>query len=125
MPRKKILVVDDSATILMVMRMVLGKDRYQLITAVDGRQAVEAARREKPDLILMDVIMPNMTGIEACQELRRNAETREIPIVLVTTRSEPENVEKGFTSGCNDYISKPINGLELVTKVESLLGDAA
>jgi CheY-like chemotaxis protein len=121
--RKKILIVDDSATILMMVRMVLGKERYQLVTAGDGAEAVAKARDEKPDLVLMDVIMPKMTGFEACREMRRQPETREIPIILVTTRGEPENVEKGFESGCSDYVTKPINGLELLAKVQSCLGE--
>jgi CheY-like chemotaxis protein len=123
--RKKILIVDDSATILMVVRMVLGKDRYILVTAGDGCEAVEKARKEKPDLVLMDVVMPRMTGVEACAEMRRHPETQATPIILVTTRSEAENVEKGYASGCNDYVTKPINGLELLAKVKSLLGEAA
>jgi CheY-like chemotaxis protein len=120
---KKILVVDDSATILMMVRMVLGKDRYQLVTAVNGAEAVEKARQERPDLVLMDVIMPKMTGFEACRAMRRLPETSETPIILVTTRGEPESVEKGFESGCSDYVTKPINGLELLAKVQSCLGE--
>jgi CheY-like chemotaxis protein len=121
--RKKILVVDDSATILMMVRMVLGKDRYTLVTAGDGAEAVKKAREEKPDLVLMDVIMPKMTGFEACREMRRLPETSDTPIILVTTRGEPESVEKGFQSGCSDYVTKPINGLELLAKVQSCLGE--
>jgi CheY-like chemotaxis protein len=121
--KKKILVVDDSATILMIVRMVLGKDRYQLVTAVDGAEAVQKAKAERPDLVLMDVIMPRMTGFEACREMRSHPETSELPIILVTTRGEAESVEKGFASGCSDYVTKPINGLELLSKVQSCLGE--
>jgi CheY-like chemotaxis protein len=121
--RKKILVVDDSATILMIVRMVLGKDRYVLLTAGDGAEGVKKARTERPDLVLMDVVMPKMNGLEACRELRQHNETRDIPIILVTTRGEAENVEKGFESGCTDYVTKPINGLELLAKVQSCLGE--
>jgi DNA-binding response OmpR family regulator len=121
--RKKILVVDDSATIVMMVRMVLGRDRYQVITAGDGVEGVAKARAERPDLVLMDVVMPRMSGFEACRELRAHADTSEIPIILVTTRGEPESVEKGFESGCSDYVTKPINGLELLSKVQSCLGE--
>jgi len=121
--RKKILVVDDSATIHMMVRMVLGKDRYLLLTAQDGREAVEKARKEKPHLVVMDVVMPNMTGFEACRVLRADEATRDIPIILVTTRGEPESVQKGYESGCSDYVTKPINGLELLAKVQSCLGE--
>ena len=119
---KKILVVDDSATIHMMIRMVLGKDRYTLVTATDGREAVDKAHAERPDLIVMDVVMPHMTGFEACREMRRDDVTKDIPVILVTTRGEPESVEKGFASGCSDYVTKPINSLELLSKVQSFLG---
>jgi CheY-like chemotaxis protein len=121
--RKKILIVDDSATILMMVRMVLGRGRYDLVTACDGRDAVEKARVQKPDLVVMDVVMPRMTGFEACRELRQRVETKDIPIILVTTRGEPESVEKGFECGCSEYVTKPIDGLELLSKVQSCLGE--
>jgi CheY-like chemotaxis protein len=121
--RKKILIVDDSATIHMMVRMVLGKDRYILVTANDGQEAVQKARIEKPDLVVMDVVMPRMTGFEACRAMRQEDATKEIPIILVTTRGEPESVQKGYESGCSDYVTKPINGLELLSKVQSCLGE--
>jgi CheY-like chemotaxis protein len=121
--RKKILVVDDSATIHMVVRMVLGKDRYILVAARDGAEAVDMARQEKPDLVVMDVVMPRMSGFEACRQMRQDDATKDIPVILVTTRGEPESVQKGYESGCNDYVTKPINSLELLAKVESCLGE--
>lgn len=121
--RKKILVVDDSATILMMVKMVLGKERYQYVTACNGEEAVQKAVAEHPDLVLMDVVMPKMTGFEACREMRRREDTDRIPIILVTTRGEQESVQKGYESGCSDFVTKPINGLELLSKVESCLGE--
>ena len=121
--RKKILIVDDSATIHMMVRMVLGKDRYILVTANDGQEAVEKARAERPHLVVMDVVMPRMTGFEACRALRQEPATKDIPIILVTTRGEPDSVQKGYESGCSDYVTKPINGLELLSKVQSCLGE--
>jgi CheY-like chemotaxis protein len=121
--RKKILVVDDSATILMMVRMVLGKGRYDLLTAANGEEAVETARAQHPDLVVMDVVMPRMTGFQACREMRQREETKGIPIILVTTRGEPESVQQGFESGCSDYVTKPINGLELLSKVQNCLGE--
>jgi CheY-like chemotaxis protein len=120
--RKKILLVDDSSTALMIEQMLLGSSSYDFVTARDGREAVAKAASELPDLILMDVVMPHMTGIEACREIRAHEPTRAIPIILVTTRGESESVEKGFASGCNDYVTKPINGLELLTKLKNQLG---
>lgn len=115
--KRKILLVDDSNTALMVERLLLGGASYDIVTARDGREAVEKAAVERPDLILMDVMMPNMTGIEACRALRAMPSTRDIPIILVTTRGEPENVGRGLASGCSDYITKPIDGAELMAKV--------
>ena len=121
MPKKKILVVDDSKTALFMVTTILKKEPYQLLTATDGQQAVEVAAAEHPDLVLMDVVMPRMTGFEACRELKRREDTKAIPVILVTTRGEEENVEIGFESGCNDYVTKPVNGQELLAKVRDLV----
>jgi CheY-like chemotaxis protein len=121
---KKILVVDDSKTALMMEREILEKrTSYQCVTASDGQEAVEKAQQERPDLILMDVVMPRMNGFEACKMMRQQASTREIPIVLVTTRGEESYMEAGFKSGCNDYITKPVNGAELVALIQGYLGE--
>lgn len=121
--RKKILLVDDAGTILMMEKMILAKGGYDLVTAKDGQEAVEKAEKERPDLILMDVMMPRMTGFEACVQLRQSETTRLTPIILVTTRGEEGNVEKGYQSGCTDYVTKPINGVELMSKVKTYLGE--
>ena len=120
--RKKILVVDDAETIVMMEQMILGK-KYDVVAARDGSEAVSTAIAEKPDLILLDMMMPIVGGIEACLRLRATAETKDIPIIMVTTRSEIANVEAGYASGCSDYVTKPINGLELMTKVRSFIGE--
>jgi DNA-binding response OmpR family regulator len=122
MSKKKILVVDDTRTALFMVTTILRKERYELVTANDGEQALEVALAERPDLILMDVIMPRKTGFEACRELKRRDDTKAIPVILVTTRGEGENVEAGFQSGCNDYVTKPINAQELLTKVRDHMG---
>jgi CheY-like chemotaxis protein len=122
MTNKKVLLVDDSTTALLMEQMILkNRSYFELIVARDGQEAVEKALAESPDLIVMDVVMPRMTGIEACKQIRLQDVTRHIPIILVTTRGEPENVELGYASGCNDYVTKPINGAELITKIDDLL----
>lgn len=123
MQRKKILLVDDSNTILMMERMILTKGPYELVTASNGEEAIVKAAAERPDLILMDVVMPKMNGFEACKRIRESEVTRNTPIIMVTTRGEAQNVETGFDSGCNDYVTKPINGTELLSKLRNLLGD--
>lgn len=122
MDRKKILLVDDSSTVLLMERTILSKNEYDVLTAKDGQEGVDKAMAEHPDLILMDVVMPRMNGFEACRMLRERDETRSIPVIMVTTRGELESVESGYSSGCTDYVTKPINGLELLAKVRSCLG---
>ena len=121
MEKKKILLVDDSSTTLMMERMILSQESYELVTASDGEEALAKAEDERPDLILLDVVMPKMDGFETCRRLRELDTTREIPVIMVTTRGEAENVEQGYALGCNDYVTKPINSLELMTKVKNLL----
>jgi DNA-binding response OmpR family regulator len=121
MSRKKILLVDDSTTTLMMEQMVLRTQPYDIVTAKNGREAVSVAAAEKPDLILLDVVMPEMNGFEACRRIRQQITSTNVPIIMVTTKGEEHNVETGFRSGCSDYITKPINGAELLTKVRSWL----
>jgi DNA-binding response OmpR family regulator len=123
MGRKKILVVDDSGTARMIEQMALGRSHYDVVQAKDGAEAIQVARTELPDLILMDVMMPKMDGFEACRGIRAQTETKAIPVIMVTTRGEPLNVETGYRSGCNDYVTKPVNTLELLAKVKSLIGE--
>ncbi len=122
MSKKKILLVDDSSTVLLMEKMILAKNQYDVVEARDGQEGVAKALAEKPDLILMDVVMPKMDGFEAVKRLRAEAPTRSTPIIMVTTRGELESVESGYASGCTDYVTKPINGLELLAKVRSCLG---
>jgi CheY-like chemotaxis protein len=121
--KKKILLVDDSQTVLLLHRMMLTDRGYELLTARDGQEAVEKALAERPDIIFMDVIMPRMSGYEACRVLRERPETRDIPIIMVTTRGEPHSVEQGYASGCTDYITKPFNGDELMARLRSHLAE--
>jgi CheY-like chemotaxis protein len=123
MGRKKILLVDDSSTVIMMEQMILSKNNYDLVTARDGQEGVAKALSEKPDLILMDVMMPRMDGFEACRKIRAENSTKSIPVIMVTTRSELTSVETGYASGCNDYVTKPINSLELLSKVKNYLAD--
>ena len=122
MSRKKILIVDDSSTVLLMETMILSKGSYDVVSARDGQEGLEKAQAERPDLILMDVIMPRMDGFEACRRLREAEATRGIPVIMVSTRGEMKSVESGYESGCSDYVTKPINGLELLSKVRSYLG---
>ncbi|OJT21871.1 two-component system response regulator [Archangium sp. Cb G35] len=119
--KKKILLVDDSQTVLLMHQLLLADRGYELITARDGQDAVETAMAERPDIIFMDVLMPRVDGFTACQALRAHESTRDIPIIMVTTRGEPQNVQRGFESGCSDYITKPFNVNEFLDKLERYL----
>ncbi|SES73156.1 response regulator [Stigmatella erecta] len=120
--QKKILLVDDSPTVLLMERLLLQGEPYVLLSASNGMEAVKAAAAQQPDLILMDVVMPGMDGFEVCRLLRAEEATRATPIILVTTKASLEHVERGYESGCNDYVTKPFNGNELRAKIENFLG---
>ncbi|MBI5068917.1 MAG: response regulator [Deltaproteobacteria bacterium] len=122
MARKKILLVDDSATVLMMEKMLLGKQPYDLVVAKDGSEGLAKAQAERPDLILLDVVMPRMDGFEALRRIRQEEALRATPVIMVTTRGEPVNVEQGYAAGCSDYITKPIDGVELLSKIRTYLG---
>ena len=119
---KNILLVDDTETVLLFEKMLLKGTGARLRTAKNGALAIGEVEKEKPDLILLDLMMPEVDGIEACRRLKSNPETQDIPIVMVTTKGEPEMVEKAFQAGCDDYITKPLNKMELLAKVNTYLG---
>jgi DNA-binding response OmpR family regulator len=121
MRRKKILLVDDSGTMLMVEKMILSRQHYDVVTAKDGREAVQMAATERPDLILLDIVMPHLTGLDVLKRLRADELTKATPVIMVTTRGEAENLEAGYAGGCNDYVTKPFDSTELITKVRSCL----
>lgn len=118
----RLLVVDDSATARRFMQQQLAA--YEVHVAVDGRQGLELAAAVKPDLILLDVVMPRLDGIATCRELRRRPETAVTPIILVTSQDAEGNVESAYRNGATDFIAKPVDAAELRAKVESWLAIA-
>jgi DNA-binding response OmpR family regulator len=119
--RKRILLVDDSSTVLLTAKLMLSA--YEVITARNGEECLTKAVDERPDLILLDVMMPKLNGFEACRRLREREETRDVPILMMTTRGEPHSVQAGYESGCSEYITKPFDGAELLAKVRAFVGD--
>lgn len=117
---KKILAVDDVPNNLQILRQIL-RDSYQLIFAANGEKALEAAAKHHPDLILLDVMMPNMGGYEVCQKLKENPATRDIPVIFVTAMSEMEDEAQGFDAGAVDYILKPVSGPILLRRIQTQL----
>jgi CheY-like chemotaxis protein len=123
MALKKILVADDSSTMRMLAQVLLRRGPYEVTTAIDGAEAVRQAVTDPPDLILMDVEMPRMTGIQACRALRANPKMRELPIIMVTTHAEEPVVRAAFASECSDYVCKPIDAGALLAKIRRFLGE--
>lgn len=116
-----ILVVDDNAQNLELLVAYLDTLRCKVSTATDGLVALEKVRSERFDLILLDIMMPRMSGFEVCRKLKSDPETRDIPIIMVTALKELGDIERGVEHGTDDFISKPVNRLELLTRVKSLL----
>ena len=117
----KILLVDDEPDILEIVGYNLSSEGYEVITAENGIEAVKKAKKEKPQLIIMDVMMPEMDGIEACEQIRNNPELKNTIITFLTARGEDYSQVAGFDAGADDYITKPIKPKVLVSKVKALL----
>jgi CheY-like chemotaxis protein len=119
---KTILLVDDSETVLLFERTMLRGIGVELTTASNGAKALEAVQANRPDLILLDIMMPELDGVETCRRLKADALTAGIPIVIVTTKGEAAMMERAFQAGCDDFITKPLDKLELLAKVRTYLG---
>jgi two-component system cell cycle response regulator len=117
----RILVIDDNAQNLELLVAYLDTLGCKVATAADGLEAIEKVRRDPPDMILLDIMMPRMSGFEVCRKLKSDPKTRDIPSIMVTALNELGDIERGVESGTDDFISKPVNRLELITRVKSLL----
>ncbi|MGE0084540.1 MAG: response regulator [Desulfococcaceae bacterium] len=114
-----VLIVDDNPKNLQVLGTVLKQAGYQIVVAQTGIQALKAVQKIVPDLILLDIMMPEMDGFETCRKLKNMQITKDIPIIFLTARTETEDVIRGFESGAVDYVVKPFNSLELLTRVNT------
>jgi twitching motility two-component system response regulator PilH len=120
MPVKKILVVDDSPTERHVLTEMLVKAGYLVIIADSGEQAIEVAKREIPDLVLMDVVMPGMNGYQATRTITREETTRHIPVIMCTSKGQETDRIWGMRQGAHDYLVKPIDSTTLLAKIAAL-----
>ncbi len=118
MPVKKILVVDDEKKIVDIVKAYLERESYQVIVAYEGKSALELARRQLPDLIVLDLMLPEITGWDICRSLRR---TSDVPIIMLTARDETTGKIVGLELGADDYVTKPFDPKELVSRVKALL----
>jgi CheY-like chemotaxis protein len=119
---KKILLVDDSATSRLMHRTLISqKTGHQVICAQDGFEALKLMASENPDLILMDVMMPGMDGLEVCRRLRQDERTRKVPVILLTFKTDADSEKLGFASGCNEYLKKPLEENQLLQALNRYL----
>ena len=117
---KKILAVDDEKHILRLVQVNLERQGFEVVTAGDGKEALEKVASEQPDLVVLDVMMPYMDGFEVLQTLRRNAATREIPVIMLTAKAQDADVFKGWQSGVDLYLTKPFKPMALMSFVKRI-----
>jgi len=120
-PKRKVLLVDDSMTMLAMEEMLLRRS-YDIIKATSGTDALRIAAEQHPDVILLDIVMANMDGLETCRLLRSMAATKATPIIMVTTRSEDDALRDAYLNGATDYVTKPIDAKTLLGKIKHHLG---
>jgi DNA-binding response OmpR family regulator len=119
----KILLVDDEPDLVSTVQYRLKFSKYEVVTAADGKEGLEKAAAEKPDLILLDTNMPVMNGHEMLEHLRNNPDLKDIPVIMLTARCEPQDVTAASTYGIAGYITKPFDFTDLMEKIKSALGD--
>ena len=119
--RKRILIVEDNLDLTYILLRLVENAGYDSILAVNGQEAVDMAASQQPDLILMDIMMPVMDGIEATRQIRQNPKTSSIPVIAVTAMSSVRDKERCLENGCNDYMSKPFTPSQLTAKIQQVL----
>ena len=121
MPQEKILIVDDSPVQVKMATAALQGQGYRIVTAVDGEEALDKAKSEKPDLIVLDVILPGQNGFQICRTLKTSNETKNIPVVLLTSKNQESDKFWGMRQGADAYITKPFMDEDLITTVAKYL----
>lgn len=118
MPRRRVLVVDDDENIVQLVKMYLERDEYQVWVAYDGAEAIDVARRSRPDVVVLDVMLPGMDGLAVCRELRRESS---VPIIMLTARTTETDKLTGLDMGADDYVTKPFSPRELLARIRAVL----
>ena len=121
MSRGKVLVVDDEEYIQHILNFSFGAEGYEVITAADGEEAVTMARSEKPDIIVLDIMMPKMDGYEACKQIKADPQTQGIPVILLTAKGREVDRKLGAEAGADDYVVKPFSPGRLIERVEGFI----
>ncbi len=119
---KRILVADDDPVILRLIQVNLELEGYQVLTANNGEEAIAAATRETPDLVILDIMMPRLDGYQTCERLKAEDATKDIPVVFLSAKAQQADIEKGKSYGVQEYLTKPFDPTELLEVVERLLG---
>ena len=122
MSKGRILVVDDEIYIVHILDFSLGMEGYEVLTALDGEQALDRLKSDKPDLIVLDIMMPKVDGYEVCRTIKTNPETQHIPVILLSAKGRNVDQKMGFDVGADDYITKPFSPRKLVERINALLG---
>ena len=122
MAKGRILVVDDEIYIVHILDFSLGMEGYEVLTALDGEQALEKARSEQPDLIVLDIMMPKLDGYETCKRLKADPEIKDVPVILLSAKGRNVDQKVGFEVGADDYITKPFSPRKLVERINAILG---
>jgi len=117
----KILVADDNRDTIMILSTLLEKEGYRVITASDGLEAIQRTEAERPALILVDIMMPKKNGFEVCKEVKKNPRTKEIPVLIITAKTDPVSRENGFALGACEYITKPLSPRQILQKIKEHL----
>lgn len=117
----RILIVEDEAALSTLLAYNLEKEGFTVRVAADGEQALEALAEEPPDLVLLDWMLPHLSGIEICRRIRRDPETRDLPVIMLTAKGEEADRIRGLDTGADDYVTKPFSPAELVARVRALL----
>jgi CheY-like chemotaxis protein len=117
----KILIADDNLQNCELLDAYLADEGYEISFAYDGQQTLDQVAKSQPDLILLDIMMPKVSGYEVCQKLKQGDQTANIPVLVVTALNEQGDIEKAVEAGCDDFLTKPVNQIELKTRVRSLL----
>jgi two-component system alkaline phosphatase synthesis response regulator PhoP len=121
----KILVVDDEIYIVHILDFSLGIEGYEVMTALDGEQALAKVAQERPDLIVLDIMMPKLDGYETCKALKQNPATHDIPVILLSAKGRNVDQKVGFEVGADDYITKPFSPRKLVERINAILGQSS
>ena len=121
MPKPKILVIEDERSLVEVLSCNLEREGFEVFVAFDGQEGLRQAQLKLPDLVVLDLMLPNKPGLEVCRELRQGARTREIPIIMVTAKAEESDELVGFATGADDYVTKPYSMKILIQRIKKEL----